>query len=113
MSSLKFDFLLAAAASAVTLVACTALSGQAPDLLQQATEAVAGAPQDQSPAIVHGVDIVEVLILALAALGLGPVARILALLKPVLHPVLKAILGRKADSSPSLPPPQPPPPPSA
>lgn len=108
MSFPRNDVLIAATASVVTLVACTALAGPAIDLAGQAADVVAGAPSDGHPATVGGVDVLEVLILGLAALGLGPVARILALLKPVLTPILRAALGKKADSpSPSLPPPSP------
>lgn len=108
MSFPKNDVLIAAAASVVTLVACTALAGPAVDLAGQAAEVVAGAPSDHPATTVGGVDIIEVLILGLAALGLGPVARILALLRPVLTPILRAALGKKADSpSPALPPPSP------
>ncbi len=109
MSFPKNDVLIAATASVVTLVACTALAGPAVDLAGQAAEVVASVPTDGHPATtVGGVDIIEVLILGLAALGLGPVARILALLKPVLTPILRAALGKKADSpSPALPPPSP------
>jgi hypothetical protein len=52
-------------------------------------------PAAEPPALLEGVDILEVVIVALAALGLGPVARVLALAKPLLTPILRAILGGK------------------
>lgn len=107
MSTLKTDILVAGVAGGITLAACTALAGPALDIAGQAAEVAGAMPSSSDPTTVHGVDVVEVLILALAALGLGPVARILALLKPVLAPVLKAILGRKADQPPSHPTPPP------
>lgn len=109
MSSLKHDILVAGIAGGITLAACTALAGPALDIAGQAAEVAGAAPSSDTPTTVHGVDVVEVLILALAALGLGPVARILAMLKPVLAPVLKAILGRKADQPSPPSPPTPPP----
>lgn len=109
MSTLKNDILVAGVAGGLALAACTALTGAPGDLAQQVSDIAASAPASGDPTTVHGVDVVEVLILALAALGLGPVARILALLKPVLAPVLKAILGRRADQPAPPSPPTPPP----
>lgn len=104
MSTLKSDILVAGVASGITLAACTALAGPAVDLAGQAAEvASSGLPTSSDPATVHGVDVLEVLILGLAALGLGPVARILGLLKPVLTPILRAALGSK--TKPLSPPP--------
>lgn len=48
------------------------------------------------PATVAGVDVIEVVVLALAALGLGPVARILIAAKPILTPILRVLLGKAA-----------------
>lgn len=48
------------------------------------------------PATVAGVDVIEIVVLALAALGLGPVARILIAAKPVLTPILRVLLGKAA-----------------
>lgn len=75
----------------------------------QAAQDIASQVQDPSsvpPATVHGIDIIEVVILALAALGLGPVARILGLLKPVLAPILVAIIGKKKQTPPLTEPPK-------
>lgn len=55
----------------------------------------------EPPAVYHGIDIVEVVTYALAALGLGPVARILLAAKPILTPVLKVLLGKKATPAPA------------
>lgn len=76
----------------------------------EAAQTIAAQVQDPGsvpPATVHGIDIIEVVILALAALGLGPVARILGLLKPVLAPILMAIIGKKKQSAPLTEPPKP------
>lgn len=47
----------------------------------------------EPPATIAGIDVIEVVTYALAALGLGPVARILLAAKPILTPVLRVILG--------------------
>lgn len=102
--TLRSDLLLALVAGSVALAGCHLFKGDIPGLPAEIAQQVAGQPISSDPVMVHGVDIVEVLILALAALGLGPVARLLGLLSPVLRPVLRAVLGRKADSpAPSLP----------
>jgi hypothetical protein len=88
------------AVAAVCVAALCASCWTSPDSIataieqaqQAAGQAGAGA---EPPATVHGIDVVEIVIYALAALGLGPVARILTLLKPVLAPILKAIIGKK------------------
>ena len=49
----------------------------------------------EPPATVAGVDVVEVVVYALAALGLGPVGRIVLAAKPILTPVLRVLLGSK------------------
>jgi len=110
MSTLKSDIRIAAVVSVALFAACHALATDPGSIASGAAEAIANAPQSNEPVTVGGVDVIEVLILALAALGLGPVARILGLLKPVLRPVLKVLLGSRADApsapqpSPSLPP---------
>ncbi len=97
-STLRSDLLLALVAGSAALAGCHLFKGEFPDLPPEIAQQVVGQPVSGDPVTVHGVDLIEVLILALAALGLGPVARLLGLLKPVLRPVLRAVLGRKADS---------------
>ena len=53
---------------------------------------VVGPPEP--PATIAGIDVIEIVTYALAALGLGPVARILLAAKPILTPVLKVLLGK-------------------
>ena len=55
---------------------------------------VVGPPEP--PATIAGIDIIEIVTYALAALGLGPVARILLAAKPILTPVLRVLLGKAA-----------------
>lgn len=108
MSSLKTDFLLGACAGLVAMASCSLFAADAADAASNIAQQVAGQPTSNDPVTVGGVDLIEVLILALAALGLGPVARILGLLRPVLRPILRAILGARADSPASSPPSGPP-----
>jgi len=61
----------------------------------------------EPPATVAGIDVIEVVVYALAALGLGPVARILIAAKPILTPILRVLLGKATA------PKDPPPPPAA
>ncbi len=88
------------------LVAGLALASCVP--LDTATDVAAALPQvgdvvgpPEPPAVYHGIDIVEIVTYALAALGLGPVARILLAAKPILTPVLKVLLGKKAAPAPA------------
>ena len=87
------------------LVAGLALASCVP--LDTATDVAAALPQvgdvvgpPEPPATIHGIDIVEIVTYALAALGLGPVARILLAAKPILTPVLRVLLG-KAKAAPA------------
>lgn len=71
--------------------ACAVPAQEIIDALPQPGQ-VAGPVTD--PATVAGIDIIEVVVYALAALGLGPVARILLAAKPILTPVLRVLLGK-------------------
>lgn len=80
------------------LAACDLIAtvfGGAEPIVDPATGAVVP-PVVEPPALLGGVDVLEVVILALATLGLAPVARILTLSKPLITPILRAIIGRKS-----------------
>lgn len=98
MNTLKTDLLLAACVGLAAMASCHLFAGDAMQAAGDIAQQVAGQPTSNDPVTVGGVDLIEVLILALAALGLGPVARILGLLRPVLRPILRAALGTRADS---------------
>lgn len=94
---------------AVLVAASLATACVGPGDALEAAQNIAAQVQDPGsvpPATVGGIDIIEIVILALAALGLGPVARILGLLKPVLAPILIAIIGKKKQPAPLTEPPK-------
>lgn len=85
-------------AALLPLAACDLLAGVfggSEPIVDPATGAVVP-PVVEPPALLGGVDVLEVVILALATLGLAPVARILTLAKPLITPILRAIIGRKS-----------------
>lgn len=108
MNTLKTDLLLAACVGVAAMASCHLFAGEAMQTAGEIAQQVSGQPTSNDPVTVGGVDVIEVLILALAALGLGPVARLLGLLRPVLRPILRVVLGARADSPTSPPPSSPP-----
>lgn len=83
-------------------VSCHVPAQDIMDALPKPGETVGGVTD---PATVAGIDVVEVVVYALAALGLGPVARILLAAKPILTPVLRVLLGKAtAPAKPAEPP---------
>lgn len=96
----KYIFVLAASA---LLTSCSALSalfgGPNPsEVVQQIADEAAKLPATE-PTHIAGFDIIELVVYALAALGLPSVARVVLALKPVLVIVVRAVLGKTAPAT--------------
>ena len=103
----KYNFVFLALAAVVLFSSCSFLSEWAastePQQPDDGTQADPGSPGSGPGA---SLDYIDILVGVLAALGLGPAARLLVLAKPVLAPLIRILMGTKKATQPEQPAPK-------
>lgn len=89
-----FAFVLLASTLLASCNFIKALAGIEPDAIDGGVT-IPGDPSGEPSGTTGGLDYIDILVGVLAALGLAPAARILALAKPVISPLIRLILGVK------------------
>lgn len=91
----KISFVFLALFVATMFSSCSFLSEWAASADPQPDDGTQADPGSPSSSPGAGLDYIDILVGVLAALGLGPAARLLVLAKPVLAPLIRILMGTK------------------